>query len=488
MRAKVYTAFVVVSCVSFATASRPSNGIPLHFRGKAINSTSRNSQLGARDLPTGTCDAQTPCANKACCGSNNLCGYAAKECGTGCRFNCDAKAECGPYAPASSQKCPLNVCCSKFGFCGSTDEFCTWTNTDDPIYPACDTKYGGCGAVKRPSCGGGNSVSKRTIGYYESWSNTRKCSNVAPEDLNLDGFSHINFAFSFFDPSSFQITPMDANAASLYSRFTALKSKRSGLQAWISVGGWSFTDPGSTQKAFSVMTSSQGNRAAFISGLLKFMNTYGFDGVDLDWEYPGADDRGGVAADTANYVSFAQELKAAFGSKYGISMTLPTSFWYLQHFDLPGIQQHIDWFNLMAYDLHGVWDKDSKWVGPYIAPHTNITEIDLGLDLLWRAGVTPDKVILGQGVSKSHLSKAHELLFFNQGEMITLLTLLDLSGMDVALRLQIRLAPHQMACVNSQEPPILDPVLTQEVSSIIRRSTTSFPRITSTQFGIRQLE
>lgn len=265
------------------------------------------------------------------------------------------------------------------------------------MYAACDTKYGGCGSVKRPSCGG-NSVSKRTIGYYESWSNIRNCQKVAPEDLNLNGYTHINFAFSFFDPSTFQITPMDSNGASLYSRFTALKSKQNGLQAWISVGGWSFTDPGPSQKAFSNMASSQGNRAKFISGLMQFMSTYGFDGVDLDWEYPGADDRGGVKEDTANYVLLAQELKAAFGSKYGISMTLPTSYWYLQHFDLPGIQQHIDWFNLMAYDLHGVWDKDSKFVGPYLAPHTNITEIDLGMDLLWRSGVTPDRVVLGQGL------------------------------------------------------------------------------------------
>ena len=47
--------------------------------------------------------------------------------------------------------------------------------------------------------------------------------------------------------------------------------------------------------------------------------------------------------------------------------------------------------------VHGVWDAESKNIGPYIAPHTNITEIDLGLDLLWRAGITPAKVVLGQG-------------------------------------------------------------------------------------------
>lgn len=62
------------------------------------------------------------------------------------------------------------------------------------------------------------------------------------------------------------------------------------------------------------MTSTASNRRKFITGLINFMENYGFDGVDLDWEYPQADDRGGVTADKANYVSLAKELKAAFGT------------------------------------------------------------------------------------------------------------------------------------------------------------------------------
>lgn len=250
--------------------------------------------------------------------------------------------------------------------------------------------------MKRPTCSG-NSITKRTIGYYEAWSNTRKCDAVSPEDLNLNGFSHINFAFAFFDPTSFEIAPMDSSSGTLYSRFTALKDNNDGLQTWISVGGWSFTDPGPTRTAFTVMTSTAANRKKFITGLINFMEHYGFDGVDLDWEYPQSDDRGGVTADKANYVSLAKELRAAFGSRYGISMTLPTSYWYLQHFDLAAIQPNVDWFNFMTYDLHGTWDAQSQFIGPYIAPHTNVSEIDAGLDLLWRAGVKPEKVVMGLG-------------------------------------------------------------------------------------------
>ncbi|OBT58504.1 hypothetical protein VE04_01213 [Pseudogymnoascus sp. 24MN13] len=82
------------------------------------------------------------------------------------------------------------------------------------------------------------------------------------------------------------------------------------------------------------------------------MDTYGFDGVDIDWEYPAADDRGGVTADKANFVSLLKDMRTAFGTSYGLSVTLPTSYWYLQHFDLEGMAKLVDRFNLMSYDLH----------------------------------------------------------------------------------------------------------------------------------------
>jgi chitinase len=121
------------------------------------------------------------------------------------------------------------------------------------------------------------------------------------------------------------------------------------------------------------MASTAANRKQFITNLIKFMDTYGFDGVDLDWEYPTAgkwmfwvddiasktdcllDDRGGKAEDEANYVLLSQDISDAFGGKYGYTITLPASYWYLQHFDLAKHQDSVGWFNVMTYDLHGVW-------------------------------------------------------------------------------------------------------------------------------------
>jgi chitinase len=65
------------------------------------------------------------------------------------------------------------------------------------------------------------------------------------------------------------------------------------------------------------MAGTAANRATFINSLLSFMQNYGFDGVDLDWEYPVADDRGGQEADKQNYVLLVKEMKIAFRGRYG---------------------------------------------------------------------------------------------------------------------------------------------------------------------------
>lgn len=49
----------------------------------------------------------------------------------------------------------------------------------------------------------------------------------------------------------------------------------------------------------------------------------------------------------------------------------------------------------MTYGLHGTWDEPSRWAGPYLNAHTNLTAIADGLDLLWRNDIDPFKVSLG---------------------------------------------------------------------------------------------
>lgn len=42
-----------------------------------------------------------------------------------------------------------------------------------------------------------------------------------------------------------------------------------------------------------------------------------------------------------------------------------------------------------------MWDEHNKFTGPYLQGHTNVSEIDQGLDLLWRNDIDPANVVMG---------------------------------------------------------------------------------------------
>lgn len=165
------------------------------------------------------------------------------------------------------------------------------------------------------------------------------------------------------------------------------------------IGGWTFNDP-LTQTRFSDMVLTVQNQQTFISSVISYLQKYGLDGIDIDWEYPVASDRGGIPADYDNYPDFLSNMRDAFDQVdpgWDITITLPSSYWYLREFNLLSIQKYVSWFNFMSYDLHGMWDQHNQFTGPYLLGHTNITEIESGLDLLWRNQVDPKNVVMGFG-------------------------------------------------------------------------------------------
>ncbi len=232
------------------------------------------------------CKKGTPCKTNACCGSfsggdTGECGLGPAWCGSDCDSQCDAKAECGSWANPPGKECPLNVCCSEFGFCGSTSDFCTGKCQSNCVLEP-----------KVPAGGSSTKVLNKVIGYYESWSSYRTCRNFPPSAIPVDGLTHVNFAFAYIDPATYKVTTMDSKTPEdLFTQtadIRALKSNSASLEVFISIGGWTFSDNGtSTQSVFPDIASDPGKRQKFANNLVSFMKQYGFDGVDLDWEYPG---------------------------------------------------------------------------------------------------------------------------------------------------------------------------------------------------------
>ncbi|RMD40214.1 hypothetical protein DV735_g4912, partial [Chaetothyriales sp. CBS 134920] len=364
----------------------------------ALGSMSLSSLIGRAVADDYTCGPDRPCANGACCPKATLsCNYGAEACGTSgispnevCWSNCDAKSECGKDAKIPGLECPLNVCCGKWGFCGMTDDYCAVEDHG---------ATGGCQSnCDQPSPKNKAASQDRVIGYYEAWRFDSDCQGMGLDDIPVTSLTHLYFSFASITPGDFSITGMDGLPESLFTDFTDLKKKNPALKTVIAIGGWTFNDPGPTQTVFSDMVSTEENRQLFIDNLISFLRQYAFDGVDFDWEYPGADDRGGVEADGANFVKFLKELDEENKKqpiKYVVSFTAPTSYWYLRHFDLKAVD-YVDFVNVMSYDLHGVWDAKNP-IGSHIYGHTNITEMNLAFDLFWRNDVPAKKLNMGLG-------------------------------------------------------------------------------------------
>jgi chitinase len=80
------------------------------------------------------------------------------------------------------------------------------------------------------------------------------------------------------------------------------------------------------------------------------VNEYGYDGLDIDWEVPGAKGK-------ADCTAFFAALRAALpAGKYLLTLAIPADPEnYGRGFDVPAIAPLVDYFNVMTYDFTGPW-------------------------------------------------------------------------------------------------------------------------------------
>ncbi|KFY99091.1 hypothetical protein V500_01463 [Pseudogymnoascus sp. VKM F-4518 (FW-2643)] len=338
------------------------------------------------------CDADTKCADGSCCSECGICGYGPTYCGEGnCTSSCEAVAMCGVYGDltVNNGECGMGLCCSAYGWCGTTESHCVGT----PDAP-CQSEHGPCAIVAPKKCGVGSATtSKRTIAYYQAVSSYgRICNSIKPRNIDTTKFTHLYYAFASINPETYEITVTDKDKE-IIPEFTVLNTT---LKTWIAVGGFDFSEPDTpTHTTWSDLVSSSANRKTFITSLIDFMDFWGFSGADLDWEYPVDETRGGKKTDTANFVLLVKEMRERFGTKYGISMAIAPDYWYLRWFDLFSMQQYVDFFGFMTYDLHGFWDGLNANIGTTIRGQAGIDEIQNNTAPLYFDKLDFDKINFG---------------------------------------------------------------------------------------------
>ena len=135
-----------------------------------------------------------------------------------------------------------------------------------------------------------------------------------------------------------------------------MKQANPQLKVLIALGGWN----DSRHPKYSTMLASPALRAAFVSAAVQFVQQHGFDGLDLDYEYP-------TAADKPHFAAWVTELKAAFGPR-GLLLTSAVSASAAkvqEGYDVPTVSSALDIINVMAYDLHGSWEPNADHHAPF---------------------------------------------------------------------------------------------------------------------------
>jgi hypothetical protein len=184
--------------------------------------------------------------------------------------------------------------------------------------------------------------------------------DVRPEQLDFRPCTHVIDAFLLVDESG----ALKPNALPRNGVIAA--ARKAGAKAMVAVGG--STVPGAT---FSLITSDALRLERFVRELSEFIARSGYDGVDLDWEFP-------TPTESHRHLILTRAIRRAlansprFDEKRPI-ITLPVAAYWLPSYDFAGLTDVVDYIVLMGYDFHnpalGPWSNTEKlWPVDSVSP------------------------------------------------------------------------------------------------------------------------
>lgn len=224
--------------------------------------------------------------------------------------------------------------------------------------------------------------------------------NYKVSDIPGHMCSHVTLAFVTINSETFELESSMStyiNSTGLYREFTSIKKRYTHMKTLLSVGGWEYG-----HGVFSHMASHSLSRRRFVKSAVRWMRQYGFDGLDISWQYPGTMVRGGSYGDKENFVLVMKELRAEF-EKYDfmLTTTIPIDPMLLKTgFNVAALSRYVDWFNVFSHDLRGTWTGYTDVHSPlrrrcFDHGQYGALNVEDGLRRLVKLGAPKKKLMLG---------------------------------------------------------------------------------------------
>ncbi|XP_033739243.1 LOW QUALITY PROTEIN: uncharacterized protein LOC117326594 [Pecten maximus] len=244
----------------------------------------------------------------------------------------------------------------------------------------------------------------KRVCYFTNWAQYRGSPMTFTPD-NIDPFlcTHIIYAFSQLNGNN--MTTVEWNDLSMYSRIVDMKTLNPSLKVVLAVGGYSHG-----VDRFSAMASSDQNIDEFATSVIKFLRKYRFDGLDLDWEFPAY----GINSkeDKFRFTRLVQILRVRFDTDSMITMQTPLLLsaavsagkWNIDDsYEVDIISQGLDFINLMSYDFHGSWEGTTGHTSP-LYPRSDeqgdqkLLNQEAAVHYWISLGAPPDKIVMGMAL------------------------------------------------------------------------------------------